>query len=207
MPSDRDRRWLLDHTSGRQHHLLRELKHPQRRKLLRHWPFWARPEQLPPPGDWRLWLICAGRGFGKTRAGAEWVGMVARANPQARIALIGSSIGEARSVMVEGESGILACASDHARPVFEASLRRLSWPNGAQAFLYSAGEPESLRGPQHSHACRTGAKGGVRQRGPRPHRYVAPSCNCRHGQRPTRFAAGWGLLAGRHRCQRCMGRA
>lgn len=152
MPSDEDRRWLLGCESTPRLALLRELNAAQARKLSTHWPFWARPEQLPPPGDWRLWLICAGRGFGKTRAGAEWVGQVARANPQARIALVGSSIGEARSVMVEGESGVLACASDHARPQFEASLRRLTWPNGAQAFLYSAGEPESLRGPQHSHA-------------------------------------------------------
>lgn len=151
MASSKDRRWLLDRDSTPRLNLLRALNAPQARKLAAHWPFWARPEQLPPPGDWRLWLICAGRGFGKTRAGAGWVGMIARANPQARIALVGSSIGEARSVMVEGESGILACASDHARPVFEASLRRLTWPNGAQAYLYSAGEPESLRGPQHSH--------------------------------------------------------
>jgi phage terminase large subunit-like protein len=191
MPSDKDRRWLLQHGSARQHHLVKELAHPQRRQLLRHWPFWARPEQLPPPGDWRLWLICAGRGFGKTRAGAEWVGMVARTNPQARIALIGSSIGEARSVMVEGESGILACSGDQARPLFEASLRKLTWPNGAQAFLYSAGEPESLRGPQHSHACRTGAEGGVRKRGSRPRRYAASSRNSRHCKHAASRAARW----------------
>lgn len=122
------------------------------RRLMQWWPFWAREEQLPPPGDWRLWLICAGRGFGKTRAGAEWVGHLARKNGKARIALVGATLGEARSVMVEGESGILACSPDGARPRFEASLRRLVWPNGAQAFLYSAAEPESLRGPQHSHA-------------------------------------------------------
>ncbi len=149
----RHRRWLLEQDSKRCLGLLdAELSEEQRRKLMRWWPFWARPEQLPPPGDWRVWLVCAGRGFGKTRAGAEWVGMVARSNPKARIALVGSSIGEARSVMVEGESGILACSPADARPRFEASLRRLTWPKGAQAFLYSAAEPESLRGPQHSHA-------------------------------------------------------
>jgi len=120
--------------------------------LRRLWPLWARPEQLPPPGDWRLWLICAGRGFGKTRSGAEWVSEVARITPHARIALVGSTLGEARAVMVEGESGILACAAPDCRPRYEASLRRLIWPGGAQATLYSAGEPESLRGPQHSHA-------------------------------------------------------
>ena len=151
MPTAEDRRWLLTKESAPRLRLLSELDGPQRRRLAAHWPFWARPEQLPPPGDWRVWLVCAGRGFGKTRAGAEWVAMVAHANPHARIALVGSSIGEARAVMVEGESGIMACSKDAARPHFEASLRRLTWPNGAQAFLYSAAEPESLRGPQHSH--------------------------------------------------------
>lgn len=120
--------------------------------LDRHWPLWAREEQLPPPGAWRIWLICAGRGFGKTRAGAEWVQQMARSDPQARIALIGASLAEVRAIMVEGESGILAVSPPHRRPLFEPSLRRISWPNGAQAFLYSAAEPEGLRGPQHSHA-------------------------------------------------------
>ncbi|MCB2067920.1 MAG: DNA-packaging protein, partial [Erythrobacter sp.] len=92
------------------------------------------------------------RGFGKTRAGAEWVRHIAEEEPEARIALVASSIGEARAVMVEGESGLLACHSGNDSPLFESSLRRLTWPSGAQATLYSAGEPESLRGPQHSHA-------------------------------------------------------
>ena len=117
-----------------------------------HWEIWARDEQLPPQGPWRVWLICAGRGFGKTRAGAEWVRDVARQDPAARIALVGASLGEVRSVMVEGESGVLAASPGALAPEFEPSLKRLQWPNGAQAFLYSAGEPESLRGPQHSHA-------------------------------------------------------
>ncbi|UAB79572.1 DNA-packaging protein [Erythrobacter sp. SCSIO 43205] len=107
----------------------------------------AREPQLPPSGDWRTWLILAGRGFGKTRAGAEWVRMVAEENCEARIALISSSLSEARSVMVEGESGLLACCSPESQPVFEASLRRVRFPNGAQAQLFSAAEPESLRGP------------------------------------------------------------
>jgi phage terminase large subunit-like protein len=127
-------------------------------RLERYWPLWARPEQLPPSEPWSCWIICAGRGFGKTRAGAEWVKTIARREPNARIALIGASLAEARSVMVEGESGLLAITSDAQRPRFESSNRRLIWPNGAQAFLYSAAEPESLRGPQHSHAYRKGAK-------------------------------------------------
>jgi phage terminase large subunit-like protein len=94
----------------------------------------------------------AGRGFGKTRAGAEWVRSVAEANPEARIALVAASLHEARSVMVEGESGLIAICPPQQRPRYEPSLRRILWPNGAQAQLYSAGEPEALRGPQSSHA-------------------------------------------------------
>ena len=96
--------------------------------------------------------MLAGRGFGKTRAGAEWVRAVAESTPAARIALIGASLGEVRAVMVEGESGILAVCTPDRKPLFEPSLKRLVWPNGAQAMLYSAGEPESLRGPQHGYA-------------------------------------------------------
>jgi phage terminase large subunit-like protein len=128
------------------------LDHEERIRLPGRWTGNARPEQLAPKGGWRLWLIMAGRGFGKTRAGAEWVLEVARTEPGARIALVADSLQEARAVMVEGESGILACAPARRRPVFEPSLRRLTWRNGATATLYSAGEPESLRGPQHSHA-------------------------------------------------------
>jgi phage terminase large subunit-like protein len=130
---------------------LRQLSDPQREELATHWELWARANQLPPAGDWRLWLILAGRGFGKTRAGAEWVRSAAR-QPDARIALVGASLGEARSVMVEGESGVLAVCPAGRRPAFEPSLRRITWANGAQATLYSAQEPDSLRGPQHSHA-------------------------------------------------------
>lgn len=116
------------------------------------WDYTARKEQLPPQGDWRVWMIMAGRGFGKTRAGAEWVRMIADANPHARIALISSSLAEARAVMVEGESGLLAiCRPDH-QPIFEPSLHRIRFASGAQAQLFSAAEPETLRGPQHSHA-------------------------------------------------------
>jgi len=112
----------------------------------------AHPGQLPPPDDWRVWLVLAGRGYGKTRAGAEWVRQVAESDPDARIALVAASLGEARSVMVEGQSGILACCHPARRPVYEPSLHRLSFANGAKVSLYSAAEPESLRGPQHSHA-------------------------------------------------------
>lgn len=116
------------------------------------WEFFARENQLPPPGDWRVWMIMAGRGFGKTRAGAEWVRMIANANPDARIALVSSSLAEARAVMVEGDSGLLAICRPGHKPHFEPSLHRVRFANGAQAQLFSAAEPEALRGPQHSHA-------------------------------------------------------
>lgn len=128
------------------------LSERERASFRYHWPLFARPAQLAPAGDWRVWLIMAGRGFGKTRAGAEWVRSVAEADAKARIAIVSSSLAEARAVMVEGESGIMACFPPEQRPVFEPSLRRLTFANGAQAQLFSAAEPEALRGPQHSHA-------------------------------------------------------
>ncbi|WP_019953850.1 DNA-packaging protein [Yoonia vestfoldensis] len=109
--------------------------------------FWAMPHQLPPPGDWRTWVILGGRGAGKTRAGAEWVrSMVAGA--ARRIALIGETFDQAREVMVFGDSGIMAVCPPDARPKWIASRHMLVWPNGAQATLFSAHEPEALRGPQ-----------------------------------------------------------
>lgn len=131
---------------------LSSLNKLEQAELPGHWRLWARSEQLAPEGDWSIWIVMAGRGFGKTRAGAEWVNEIAEQRQDARIALVAASLGEARAVMVEGESGILAIAPQGHRPEFEPSLRRLTWPNGAQASLYSAGEPEALRGPQHSHA-------------------------------------------------------
>lgn len=122
------------------------------RALLHDWRFWADPRQLPPPGDWRVWLMMAGRGFGKTRAGAEWVRGVAEADGNARIALVGATIGEVRRVMIEGESGILAVSPPATRPRWEPSNGRLLWRSGARAFCYSGENPDALRGPQHSHA-------------------------------------------------------
>ncbi|MFM7350440.1 MAG: terminase large subunit domain-containing protein [Erythrobacter sp.] len=151
-----------------------ELSKGQRNDYGYVWNFTARPNQLPPPGDWRIWIIMAGRGFGKTRSGAEWVRMIADGNPDARIALVSSSLAEARAVMVEGESGLLAICRPEHRPIFEPSLRRIRFESGAQAQLFSAADPESLRGPQHSHACGPGAKGVLHQRGAEyPRRFAA----------------------------------
>lgn len=109
---------------------------------------------MPPDGKWVSWLLLGGRGAGKTRAGAEWVrASVAGKTPlgrgqRSRIALIGETISAARDVMVEGESGILAISPPWARPKYEATKRRVIWPNGAQAQLFSAEDPDGLRGPQ-----------------------------------------------------------
>ena len=128
------------------------LSHRERLAMQPHWRLWAHAGQQPPEGEWHTWLIMAGRGYGKTRAGAEWVRQVAEADPCARIALVGDTLGEVRRVMVEGPSGLLGIGRPKKRPAFEPSKRQLTWPGGAVATLYSAGEPESLRGPQHSHA-------------------------------------------------------
>jgi phage terminase large subunit-like protein len=115
-----------------------------------NWRFWARPSQLSPRGrQWSTWLILAGRGFGKTRAGAEYVRGWAQKDGSARIALVGATWADVRDVMVEGPSGLIAIAPPAKRPRFESSKRRLVWPNGAMAFLYSAEEPDQLRGPEH----------------------------------------------------------
>lgn len=116
------------------------------------WPLWARKEQLAPHGDWTVWMLMAGRGFGKTRSGAEWVRGLIEAGTHSRIALVGATSADARDVMVEGESGILAISPPWNKPLYEPSKRRLTWPGGQIATLYSAEEPERLRGPQHDAA-------------------------------------------------------
>lgn len=139
-----------------QEKLLRLLKKEKKRRQQEtrsyDWPCVARQNQLPPQGDWRVWLILAGRGFGKTRTGAEtlreWVGQgLCR-----RLALVGETEAEVRQVMVEGPSGILAVHPPAERPVYEPSRRLLSWPNGAIATCFSAEAYEQLRGPQFDSA-------------------------------------------------------
>ena len=118
--------------------------------LLHEWCLQGRREQQAPEGDWRNWLILGGRGSGKTRAGAEWVHGLATGHALAgelRIALVAETLGDAREVMIDGVSGICRIAR-RLRPSFEASRRRLVWPNGAMAQIFSSEDPESLRGPQ-----------------------------------------------------------
>lgn len=120
-----------------------------------NWEFWARPNQLQPPGDWTTWLILAGRGFGKTRTGAETIrSWVCGDTPLSggrcgHIALVAETASDARDVMVEGPAGILACHPEDYRPIYEPSKRRVTWKNGATATLFNATEPDQLRGPQH----------------------------------------------------------
>lgn len=114
--------------------------------------WWARPNQLAPAGDWSVWLILAGRGFGKTMTLSEWIRGQVEAGDAGRIALVAPTAADAREVLVEGPAGILAVSPPWNRPVYEASKRRLTWPNGAMATTYSADEPERLRGPQHDAA-------------------------------------------------------
>lgn len=115
---------------------------------------WAHEAQLPPKQDgWTTWLMMAGRGFGKTRAGAEWIEKLARSRPGVRIALVGATIDEARRVMVEGVSGILSVARRRRHTVrWEPSVGRLRWPNGSEAQVFSGDNPDGLRGPEHDFA-------------------------------------------------------
>jgi phage terminase large subunit-like protein len=116
------------------------------------WEFEGRGDQFAPGGDWRTWLILAGRGWGKTRTGGAWVQRIAETVQGARIALVARTASDARDVMIEGESGILAKAPPWCRPRYEPSKRRLRWPTGAIATTFSAEEPDLLRGPQFTHA-------------------------------------------------------
>ena len=120
-------------------------------ELLHDWSMWARPQQLAPSGDWSTWLICAGRGFGKTRTGAEWVRQKIESGSN-RMAFVAATAADIRDVMVEGESGILAVHPAWCRPKYEPSKRRITFHTGAIATTYSADEPDRLRGPQHEDA-------------------------------------------------------
>ena len=142
--------------------LLADIPTEHLRRLASDWQVWARDDQLPPAttddgAPWRTWLILGGRGSGKTRAGAEWVRMEAARLAagdvgMGRIALVGETLEQARSVMVEGVSGLLSVHSSGERPCFEPSRRRITWPSGVVAQLFSAEDPEALRGPQFAAA-------------------------------------------------------
>jgi phage terminase large subunit-like protein len=123
-------------------------------QLLWDWSVWGRPEQQAPEGDWAIWAYIAGRGAGKTRTAAEWVREQAKytTEGQRRFALVARTAADVRDVIVEGESGIMNVTPPSERPLYEPSKRRLTWPNGNTATCFTADEPDSLRGPQFTHA-------------------------------------------------------
>ena len=146
--------WIASADAAVQEQFLNELGEEELLALPYLFEFWAMDHQLPPEGAWRSWVILGGRGAGKTRAGAEWVrscvegAMPLDAGRCQRVALVGETIDQVREVMIFGDSGILACTPEDRRPRWEATRKRLVWPNGAVATVHSAHEPEGLRGPQ-----------------------------------------------------------
>jgi len=137
--------WINSQDEPTRQAFLTSLSEDEAEFLCHDWPFWARDAQLPPPGDWRIWLFLGGRGSGKTRAGAEWIAGLIGSGRYRRVGLIGATHNDARHVMIEGESGLLSVAP-HAR--YEPSNNRVLWPSGAMATVLSAEEPDSIRGHQ-----------------------------------------------------------
>ncbi len=132
--------------------LMDPLPDKSRKFASQEWLRWARSTQAPPPGRWAVWLMLAGRGFGKTRSGAEWVRHRVASGRARRIALVARTPADVRDVMIEGESGILNVSPEWDRPRYEVSKRRLTWKNGAIALAFSSHEPDQLRGPQFDSA-------------------------------------------------------
>jgi phage terminase large subunit-like protein len=139
---------------------LNELSDDDALQLIYDWPTWARPNQLPPTDEeraaaglppWMIWLLLGGRGMGKTRTGAEtiinWIEEASYGDP-IRVALVGQTSADVRDVMLQGESGILTLSPPWNKPTYEPSRRRVTWPNGSYAILFSGDAPDQLRGPQ-----------------------------------------------------------
>lgn len=154
MATKSDAELLASLPQEKQDEFYASLSNEEAHALMYSWEFFARKEQLPPEGNWKSWLILAGRGFGKTRAGAEWVrSMVCGPTPDApgkcrRIAIVGETAKDTNDVMVKGDSGLLAIHPPEFMPLHEPSKCLLTWPNGATATTYNATEPDQLRGPQ-----------------------------------------------------------
>jgi phage terminase large subunit-like protein len=138
--------YLRSLTPGQLKRTILSLSQAEALAILHDWEFWARPEQLPPPGDWILWLIRAGRGFGKTRTGAETTNQWAENEEAKQILIAGRTAGDVRSLMIEGPAGILACSKPWFRPLYEPSKRQLTWPNGVIGVIRYGDEPDGFRG-------------------------------------------------------------
>lgn len=124
----------------------------ERQAVLHDWRFWGRGKQQAPVGDWAIWMVLAGRGFGKTRTGAEWFTRRMMNGTYGAGAVVGSTAADVRDIQVEGESGLLHVGPPSWRPKYEPSKRRLTWPNGAAATTFSGDEPDTLRGPNRGTA-------------------------------------------------------
>lgn len=129
--------------------VINNLTPAMRREFEERWGIWAHGGQREPEGNWRVWLIRAGRGFGKTRAGAEWVSQFARDHERAHIALVGNTAADVAKVMIEGVSGLIAVAKSGERVTWSRVSGEVTFPSGATAQVYSASAPETLRGPEH----------------------------------------------------------
>src|ERR1035438_2699166 len=142
--------WLISLPKEQRQQVLSQFSDAEVSALLYDWQFWSRPNQrAPTERPWTTWMILAGRGFGKSRSGGEWLRGKVEDGSCKRLAIVARTAADVRDVCIEGESGILAISPPWARPEYEPSKRRLTWPNGAIATTFSADEPESLRGPQH----------------------------------------------------------
>lgn len=139
--------WLASQPQAVKDKFIASLSDAELLHLQYDWDFWARDKQILPEQPFFIWLILAGRGFGKTRTGAETVRKWVRTNQY--VNLIGATADDARDIMIEGESGILAICPKDERPQYVASKRRLEWQNGAISLIFTADEPERLRGKQH----------------------------------------------------------
>jgi phage terminase large subunit-like protein len=139
---------LIDHIKKIKKHIAKEISQRESLKAYYDWHRQARPSQKLPSGDWKIWLILAGRGFGKTRTGAETVRYWATQKIYKRICLLGCHFDDVRRVMIEGESGLLSVSPQWENIQYEPSRRQISWPNGAVASAYSAASYAQLRGPQ-----------------------------------------------------------
>jgi phage terminase large subunit-like protein len=144
--------WLASQPLSVQQAFIKSLSERELEWYNHDWQIWSRPEQRQPPGDWFVWLLRSGRGFGKTRTGAEWVRERVAAGYK-RIALVGQTKADVRDTMLEvGDSALLNIYPKGDAPTFVPSQRRVVWPNGAIAVVYSGDEPDQLRGPQHDTA-------------------------------------------------------
>ena len=139
-------------TASEREKLIKTLTADEIGVLTYEWSLWARNGQWPPEGDWRVWILMAGRGYGKTRAGAEWIRLKATQQSGVKIALVGETLDDVRNVMIEGNSGLMTISPDYDRPKYLPSRKLVQWDNGSKGYCYSAHDPEQLRGPEHHFA-------------------------------------------------------